>query len=126
MRVLGSESTLDSSCDVRESYITEAQRGQGAQLRSHRRQWLSPDPQVASAHCGTGGFIFFARMDLGVTWVSLCSQVSLGDLKQDNGSQDNEQPLRPASPVTAGPQRSQSFCKDKREGLIVVSDRGTA
>ncbi|KAM5187522.1 uncharacterized protein KIAA1671 homolog isoform 1-T4 [Callospermophilus lateralis] len=33
--------------------------------------------------------------------------------------QDNEQPLRQGSPVASGPQRSHSFCKDKRNGPLV-------
>ncbi|XP_019519501.1 PREDICTED: uncharacterized protein KIAA1671 homolog [Hipposideros armiger] len=41
------------------------------------------------------------------------------DLGREDVLQDNEQPLQQVSPVTLGPRRSHSFCKDKRSGAFV-------
>ncbi|VTJ64729.1 Hypothetical predicted protein [Marmota monax] len=54
------------------------------------------------------------------------SQVPSRGLEPGDALQDNEQPHRQGSPVASGPQRSHSFCKDKRNGPLVVSDRGMA
>nr|XP_034493200.1 uncharacterized protein KIAA1671 homolog [Marmota flaviventris] len=46
-------------------------------------------------------------------------QVPLRGLEPGDALQDNEQPHRQGSPVASGPQRSHSFCKDKRNGPLV-------
>lgn len=58
--------------------------------------------------------------------MSPASQGSPRDLGRERALPDNEPLLRQMSPTTAGPQRSHSFCKDRRTGLFVVSDAGVA
>ncbi|KAM5187526.1 uncharacterized protein KIAA1671 homolog isoform 4-T5 [Callospermophilus lateralis] len=47
------------------------------------------------------------------------AEVPSRGLEPGDTLQDNEQPLRQGSPVASGPQRSHSFCKDKRNGPLV-------
>lgn len=53
---------------------------------------------------------------------SLFSQAPLQNLERRDGQQDGQQPLQQESPVAPVPRRSHSFCKDKRNSLLVVSD----
>lgn len=49
-------------------------------------------------------------------------QVPPRDQGREEALQDNERALQPVSPAASGPQRSHSFCKDKKSGPFMVSD----
>ncbi|KAM6166371.1 uncharacterized protein KIAA1671-like [Erethizon dorsatum] len=100
-----------------------AKVGEGLCIMQEARQRRQEQPEVRtslpaeSPEAGMGPFWWEPR-------TRDSRKVPPGDLEQECALQDNEQLPGELTPLSLGPQRSHSFCKNKRSGPFVVSDTG--